>query len=378
MVTAMLVLLGTALWLAYLRTPEQTLDVRGGARGPTIGTVYFGGPDQPAGRLRQVLLDRIRQSPRGSTITWATYYLLDRAIAQALIDASDRGVAVTLCIEGDPRLETANDTVLAILRHDGLHGGLTIRPPAPFPFEALSGKLHLKIYAFSFPRPVALVGSFNPSGGPDPVPAVIREIGDQDRGHNLLVEITSPGLVSALVGHVHALSRNGGSIDRFATENNRIVTDRDTQLYFYPRLRTDIAEQEVDLLGRGDHVWAAISHLKNETVGTLIDAAERGARLDLIVHDTERRVPQRAIRRLTDAGVVVRRYRQAERLPMHAKFFVIQRGGRWVSYFGSLNFNRNSRLLNDELLVRSTNPQLASALLGRFAEIDGEVDRQPR
>jgi hypothetical protein len=369
-------LAGGAGWWRIVATPEPIVDVSGGDTGPTIGNVYFGGPDKP-GAMRQLLLDRVRATPRGGWIAWATYYFLDQELAQALIDASDRGVRVTLCVEGDPRLESANGAVLAMLRRHGLNGGLTVRPRAGFPFEELSGKLHIKIYAFSYPKPVALVGSFNPSGGTgDDAAAVMAEIGDQDRGHNLLVELTSPGLVGALTHHVALLARNHGTMDRFSAENNRTIRDRDTRLYFYPRLRTEIVESVFDTLDQGDRIWAGISHLKNEAVGSLEDAAERGAKIELLVHGTERRVPQAAIDRLRAAGVLIRRYNRPDKLPMHAKFMVIERDGRWTSYFGSLNFNRNSRLLNDELLVRSSNPQLALALLGRFREIGREVDRE--
>ena len=361
-------------WLAYIQTAEPIVDVRGDGR-PTIGAVYFGGPDRPPGALRAELLRRVRQSPPGSAIDWATYYFLDREIAEALIAASDRGVRVTLCVEGDPRLEGASDTVLAMLRRHGLRGGLTVRPRAPFPFEELSGKLHSKIYAFSWPRPAALVGSFNPSGSADA--ATLREIGDQDLGHNLLVEIVSPGLVGELVGRVHLLAANEGSAGRLWREDNRIVRDRDTQLYFYPRLRTEIVEDELDRLDHGDRLWAAVSHLKEETVGNLIDAAERGAILRLIVHDSERRVPQASIDRLVKAGIEVRRYHDRRALPMHAKFFLIERDGGWTAYFGSLNYNRNSRLLNDELLVKSSDPGLIAALRRRFDQIDRQVDAQP-
>lgn len=344
---------------------------------PTIGNVYFGGPDKPKGALRDLLLQRIRATPRGESIAWATYYFLDPELAEALIDASRRGVRVRLVLEGDPRRETANGAVVATLRRDGLNGGLTIRPTAAVPFRRIAGKLHAKIYAFSWPRPVALVGSFNPSGGTgDDAPAVMKEIGDQDRGHNMLVEITSPGLVDALVRHVGELARDHGSVGRFSAENNRIVRDRDTELLFYPRLHTDVVETALDRLGPGDRLWAAISHLKGDAVGTLEDAAERGAQIRLIVHDTERRVPQSAVDRLSKAGVEIRRYRQASGLPMHDKFFVVENNDHWVTYFGSLNFNPNSRFLNDELLVRTTDRALAKTLLERFDEIDAEVDHQ--
>ncbi|WP_260599592.1 phospholipase D-like domain-containing protein [Sphingomonas endolithica] len=361
--------------LALIAQPEQ--EVGGGTAEPTIGQVYFGGPDKPAGVLRDLLLAKVRATPPGQSIDWATYYFLDSELAQALIDASRRGVKVRLVVEGDPRLAGANSGVLAMLRQAGLSNGLTIRRELPAPLDALSGKLHAKIYAFSWPRPVALVGSFNPSGGvDDDSAAIVREIGDQDRGHNVLVEITGRGLVEALVTHVADLARDGGAISRFGMTQNRVVRDRDTQLFFYPRLHTDIVEEELDGLGAGDRLWAAISHLKGKAVAALEGAARRGAAIHLVVHDTERRVPQDAVDRLTAQGVEIRRYRHADGLPMHDKIFVIERRDHWISYFGSLNFNRNSRFLNDEVLVRSTNAPLALALLKRFADIDRELDRQ--
>ncbi|MFW2828945.1 phospholipase D-like domain-containing protein [Sphingomonas sp. ID0503] len=356
---------------------DDVEDVTSDLHEPTLGRVYFGGPDRPAGALRNLLLQRVRAMPAGQSIDWATYYFLDPELARALIAASRRGVRVRLIVEGDPRFEAANDAVISMLKKDGLRGGLTIRSAYGFPLNLTSGKLHAKIYAFSWPKPVALVGSFNPSGGAgDDDAATIREIGDQDRGHNMLVEVVSPGLVDALVRHVGALAKNGGSVGRFSAENNRIVRAGDTQLYFYPRIHTDIVESALDHLGEGDHLYAAISHLKGDAVGTLEDAVERGATVDLIVHDTERRVPQRAVDRLRNAGVSIRRYRHRDKLPMHDKFFIIENDDRWVTFFGSLNFNRNSRLLNDELLVRSTNPVLARTLLARFRELDREVDGQ--
>ena len=372
-----LLLLAAGFVAYWMLRPDPVVDVSRGSTEPTIGRAYFGGEGSADGLLRGVLLQRIRATPAGQSIDWATYYFLDPELAQALIDASHRGVHVRLVVEGDPRLEDANNTVLAMLIKDGLNGGLTVRPEAPFPLELIGGKLHAKIYAFSWPAPVAMVGSFNPSGGSgDDARAIMKEIGDQDRGHNMLVEITSPGLVQTLVHHIAELARNRGQVSRFSLENRRIVQDRDTRLYFYPRFHTEIVEQALDHLGPGDRLWAAISHLKGNAVGTLEDAAERGAKIELIVHDTERRVPQSAVDRLRAAGINIRRYHHPMGYPMHDKFFVIENDDRWVSYFGSLNFNRNSRLLNDEVLVRSTNRALARALLQRFADIDREVDAQ--
>jgi phosphatidylserine/phosphatidylglycerophosphate/cardiolipin synthase-like enzyme len=362
------------IWRVAQTIPEHVIDVHRPGNTPTIGAVHFGGPDKPKGVLSDMLLARIDAVPPGGSILWATYYFRDMDLARALIRASDRGVHVTLCFDGDPRLDNANAAAIALLRNHGLHGGLVVREALPDPFDVLQGKLHSKIYIFSAPYPVAFVGSFNPSGDENTDKATLEEIGDQDRGHNLLVELISPGLVQTLADHVREIARDGGSVDRFAASDNRIFQDGDTRLYFYPRLRPYIVENAVDNLERGDRMWAAISHLKAGMVDRIANAAKRGVVIDMVVHATERRVPSSAVRELETAGVSIRRYRDPQGLPMHAKFVVMQTHGQLVSWFGSLNYNRNSRWLNDELLVRTTNAPFAHALLDRYAFIEREID----
>ena len=68
-----------------------------------LGRIEFGGPDLPPRRLRDLLQEQVDAAPAGSRTDWASYYFRDRALAEALIRASDRGVHVTLVIEPDPR-----------------------------------------------------------------------------------------------------------------------------------------------------------------------------------------------------------------------------------------------------------------------------------
>ncbi|TVV71529.1 phospholipase D-like domain-containing protein [Sphingomonas solaris] len=343
----------------------------------TIGDTFLGGPDRVAGTLRAQLLQRVRETPAGGAIDWATCYFLDTELAQALIDASGRGVDVTLVVEGDPGAAHANDPVLALLRADGLRDGLTIRPRAPRPVRALAGRLHLKIYAFSHPSPVALVGSFDPAGGPDVDPAVLKAIGDRDRAHNLLVAIEGTRLVERLVRHVRLLGRRRGAIGRLSIENNRVVRERETALYFYPRLRTRIVEPVVARLGQGDRLWATVSHIGRAAADVLVAAGRRGVRLELVVDDSRRRVPAKAIVRMRRAGVGIRRLRLADELPMQARFVVTDRAGVRTAWFGSHDFTRRARLLNDELLVETHDPALIATLIARFADLARAADRPP-
>jgi phosphatidylserine/phosphatidylglycerophosphate/cardiolipin synthase-like enzyme len=59
---------------------------------------------------------------------------------------------------------------------------------------------------------------------------------------------------------------------------------------------------------------------------------------------------------------------------MHAKFVIVDRGGRKSAWFGSLNYNLNSRFLNREILASSTDPVLISDLGRRFSVIAGEAE----
>ena len=336
--------------------------------------LLFGGPDRPPRSLRDALHAKVEAVPPGGAIDWATYYFRDLALAEALIAASDRGVEVRLCVEGSPRRADVNAAVVARLRVHGLGGGLCVSKPGPLP--RLHPHLHLKIYAFSHPAPVAYVGSFNPSGDDPEDPELIAEIGDQDRGHNLLVGFTDPVLQGGLVAHVGRLARAGASsLDRFRPSQNRPLVSSDTAVYFFPRLRPAVIDADLDAAGAGTEIRGAVSHLKRGPLADrLMAAARRGAEVRLLVHDTERRVPAATVEQLAAAGVRIARYRHPEGLPLHAKFLLVESARTRLSAFGSFNFNPRSRWLNHELLVRSTDPRLADALGARFVAISGEAD----
>jgi phosphatidylserine/phosphatidylglycerophosphate/cardiolipin synthase-like enzyme len=330
-------------------------------------SVYFGGPDQPPRALRDLLKARIEASPPGSEITWATYYFRDLDLAEALVAAHRRGVRVRVVLDAKPRREDANTAVISTLSQ-GLGDGLRLhRGWAP------GAHLHAKIYAFSGPAPETFIGSFNPSGDTPENPDVVAEIGDQDRGHNLLVGFTNPADARALAERAKRVW-SGRGLSRFNGGQNRALHLSSARLYFYPRLRTDIVEDDLEGLGPHDRVRAAVSHLKHSPLTRrLIQAAQAGADVQVVVHDTLRRVPQNVVVDLAAAGVRIQRYCEPRGLPMHAKFIVIEREGRRTAWFGSLNYNLSSELLNHEVAARSSEPRLIAALQSRFRLIAREA-----
>lgn len=327
-----------------------------------LPAILFGGPDQPERPLRDRLQDLVDHAPSGSRIDWATYYFRDRALAQALVRASDRGVRVRLVLEPHPRLAGANDTVASLLEDHGLAGGFRLRRRL-----TLKGRLHAKIYVFSQPD-AALVGSFNPSGDRPEDPEITAEIGDQDRGYNLLYAIRDPAVAEALRRHVAFLGETRASLlDRFRPRLNRVVQGVGLQVAFYPRLRTDLVEAEVADLGRGDAVDAAVSHLKDgPMMAALARASAAGAVVRLLVHATERRVPGEVVARLAAGGMEAIRVGDGHAAPMHNKFVVLTRAGVSHAWLGSYNYNDKSRWRNDELLVRTEAAEAVQALRARL------------
>ena len=207
--------------------------------------VFWGGPDCPPRFLRDVLEERIHAVPTGGEIIWVTYYFRDEGLAQALLKARRRGVRVRVVMEGNPRTPAVNTKVRKLLGHkDALGKNLRLLSHRLIDNRWLRRcRLHEKLYYFSHPVPSALVGTFNPSGSHLEDPAIIRKIGDQDRGHNVLVEVTDRYLVEGLHGHAHRMFRiTHGPWERFLPDSNRIVDYGKTRIILFPRLQVKTIE----------------------------------------------------------------------------------------------------------------------------------------
>ena len=176
--------------------------------------VFWGGPDRPARCLRDLLEERIHAVPAGGEILWVIYYFRDEGLVAALLQASRRGVRVRVVMEGAPRTDDFNSRARLLLEGDEALGrGLRCIKHRFFDNAYLKrGRLHEKLYYFSHPVPSTLIGSFNPMGNIHEGPAIISEdsaiigdIGGNDRGHNVLVDIRESVLVEGLYGHARRL-----------------------------------------------------------------------------------------------------------------------------------------------------------------------------
>lgn len=335
--------------------------------------VHFGGPDLPPCRLRNLLAERIAAVPPGGTIDWVTYYFRDRNLATELLLASRRGVKVTVTVEKRPRTEHANDVVAAMLSGpNGLGSGfrsLSLRKvPVSFGI-AHRPHLHEKLYCFSHPEPIAFIGSFNPSGdGLQDDRAIINEIGDHDRGHNVLVGLTDPMIVGRLVEHARWIHKARFLLlHRFSRCANMAIKGKDIEIHFWPRVQPHPIFRFLYRLGATARIRIAASHLKGTSVVNAIKKlASMGAFVEILAEPTLRRVPIEVEKELRLAGIPFQRFTHPEGLPMHNKFVLAEQGSqRWV-IFGSFSWTDRSYRLNHEIGAISSNDHLFDAFAERW------------
>lgn len=358
--------------LSELATQELfTAALRAPSRSPRP---HFGGPDRPPGLLRDLLESRVDAVPPGGAIDWMTYYFCDERLAASLVRAHRRGVAVRLCLEGSPRHSGANDAVIARLAHprDGIGDGLRIMR------HLLATNLHAKAYCFSGPRPMVLIGSFNPSGNDAENPQLTADIGDHDRGHNLLVELEDASIIAALRSRIDCLFAGLGSLDLAARPELARFRGESCEGLLFPYFRRNPLTVRLERLRSGSSLRVAASHIRDPGFARLLSRlAARGVATSVISHHTKRRLPRAIERILAGSDVKLYRYRHPDGLPMHCKFLLVEEPEqRWCS-FGSYNFTRTSRWLNHESLLFSSDEPFWWGLDGRWRDILCEPCCQP-
>jgi phosphatidylserine/phosphatidylglycerophosphate/cardiolipin synthase-like enzyme len=363
-------------------TPHEATSQKKGAKLSPVPEyeIHFGGPDQPIGRLRDLLAEHIEAVPAGGSIDWITYYFRDRRLAEQLLKAHRRKVNVTVTLEGNPHIPEANREVVSMLSGEkGLGKGFRtvyLPPCLPVPGRKMGNpNLHEKLYCFSHPRPVAFIGSFNPSGdNPEERPDIIHKIGDHNQAHNVLVGISEPAVVDGLIKHTLWMHRaRHGILERFFADGNRTLHGTNTEIHFLPRARSHAVASFLGRFGRGARIRVAASHLNGTTsIKTMLKLARRGAALEILAEPTLRRVPLKAERRLVEAGIPFRRVKHSAGLPMHNKFVLVEQyNQRWV-VFGSYNWSTLSFWINQEICAISSQPQLFEAFAERWNVLEAQ------
>ena len=331
---------------------------------------FFGGPDQAADRLLNVLAERIEAVPAGGEIHWVCYYFRNLELADALLRAKRRGVKLRVCVDAKPRVHAGNQVVVERLRAGGIDREL--RAVRHFPLT----HMHTKLYIFSHPKPVALIGSFDPSGAAVEDPEVILQIGDQNRGHNYLVEISDPTIVDALRRHVLWLwSSTHTHFERLAPQANAVPKNDHLTVFFFPRFYIWVLARML-AARRYERVQLSVSHFHDATMlRRLARLIRSGTKVEVIAHHTERRVPRKIEQRAKQIGALFQRYRHPLDLPMHSKFILLTAPGSREVIFGSMNLTYSSRWISHEILAHSTDETLFDAFAERWDHLRAEMAR---
>jgi len=350
------------------------LECAGGAAVGPHGTraLHLGGPGERAGALRDLLAESVRAVPAGGRISFLTYYFRDRALARDLIAAHERGVRVRVLVEGRTRTRGANRHVLALLA-PVLGRALRVidRPRAL--------RMHAKLYLFAggdagaAGTKRALIGSFNPSGDADELePAVIEDIGDQDRGFNTLVALEDVAIFDWLLRQTERLHASSFlHAGRFPLAWPRAFEAAGDALWLLPRFGAPPLLERVVRLRAGARLRLTATHLSGTLALRALSAAHaRGVRVEVLAEGTARRVPRELEAQLRAAGISFTRVTSTPHVPMHAKFCLIEDGGEREAWFGSANWSDRSFLRNFELLACSRDAALFDAFASDWSRIE--------
>jgi phosphatidylserine/phosphatidylglycerophosphate/cardiolipin synthase-like enzyme len=225
------------------------------------------------------------------------------------------------------------------------------------------------------------VGSFNPSSNWEEMQSdLLEEIGDHSRAHNVLIELRDPDLVGDLTDHARRLHAvRHGPLDRFSPRSNRSIERAGFSIHFWPRARRHPVLRFLTNLERGSRVRIAASHISGRSsLRGLTALAARGVQVEILTEATQRRVSAKTERRLTEAGISVRRLIYETWIPMHAKFALVEGPGIRSSIFGSFNWSEPSYRLNREIGIVTEDPLLFKAFAERWDQISTSADRAVR
>ena len=144
---------------------------------------------------------------------------------------------------------------------------------------------------------------------------------------------------------------------------------------FFPRSQWQSFDALFDALATGDRLRMAVSHINDRRIcRRLFNLAGQGVTLEIIAHDTKRRVPSWVERKMHKNDIAFRRYMHPEDLPMHNKFMLFEAGKTKTLAFGSLNLSVRSLHTNHELLVISEDYGLFEDFSRRWEDMLREID----
>lgn len=343
---------------------------------PPGSKIYFGGPDLSKNNLRDILLQSIDGTPSDGNINWMCYYLSDIAILNALIEASRRGVAITILIDAHPRVPVINETSINYLREHA-SGSINLISAHKKPAWEYLGidwhpHFHTKLYYFSHPTPHLFIGSYNPTAGADELDEhAISEIGDHSISHNVLVRINQANVISVLSKYASNMhGRWFRSFARFTTSHNRTHSSGEWTFNLLPSLCTHPIQKLLTKKDENATIKCAISHLKGPGIRrSLLKALQLGKNVEILIDSTERRVAKEYLSFLEQHRIKYYQPKTAANCLMHNKFILYDSLNESSVMFGSYNWSARSRYLNHEIIATTRENNIISAFKSRWNEI---------
>jgi phosphatidylserine/phosphatidylglycerophosphate/cardiolipin synthase-like enzyme len=338
--------------------------------------VYFGGPDKPAFYLRDLLAEKIDKVDGNGEIFWITYYFRDFFLAEKLIRAAERGAKVTVLLEAQPRVKNANLEILNLLKTNEKVAVKAIRHKSLHKlFSGFNPKIHEKLYYFKCNNKTsAFIGSYNPSGRENDDLNILELIGDQDRGHNFLLELNDNVFLEDLYKHcIYMKNIRHGFLENLRKWHRKIESDGDI-LYYFPWSSKRVLFNFFEKAVRGDIMYISISHFTLKSlVFRLYRLSKKGVVIKMISHNTKRRFPKKIENLLSKLNITFMRYTHPKQYPMHNKFVILERKKETLVASGSLNFTFKSLNGNHEILFITRNSAITQQFKDRWNTIEKEI-----
>lgn len=383
--------------LAEYAVPDPTKD------GPEISQYQEPG-------LRDDLESLIDQAVPGSTVYGSLYTFSDQAIADALLDADDRGVAVRLIVEmctgGNPASCTVGPEVTSLITGLGTatggNGSWVKRCYASCSGGGV-GINHNKFWVFSElddgSEDVVVIGSANPTRP------------QQQMWQNKVTVTDNTALADGFRAYVGRLLAAPGSPKTYETG---YLNAGDVRVWFSPRNTgstaeaTTIAASFSPVTARTDLVAAAIDDIacspttsddvirvamwgmraaRPQVIDALGDKLDQGCTVqvaggehqDMLVPLADRGIPVYAMNpggcRQSWFGVGSGANAECADGSIHSKYFLVQgisrKTGTYVEHVftGSQNWTNGALVKNDEVLVRIDDPTTYDGFVADFDAI---------
>ncbi len=310
-------------------------------------------PGQPDDTISALIIEYLEDAPEGSTVRAALYTISLESVAQAFIDARQRGVDVEMVLGNTNRTASGADwTAVALLREE-LGDSLTICSDGESSGGCIGDNIHHnKFVTFS-------------ELGDHANHVVLQSSGNltdfqQTQYDNVLVVYDDKPLYDAYHSYWDDLRRQQADPSYDRTESGASPTTA----YFSPYTLGDPIHEELTRVNcaQGGEVYLAMAFFTNaryQIAERLAELDQEGCEVHVLLRASEIASPGSGIiNNIRQGDIDFGYFPSAEEIQMHSKYLVYRAGldqeedPAFVVWTGSHNYTRAALLNNDEVLLR--------------------------